>query len=61
MAELKFDRDIYGDTIKAIEKTREQMLDAAAEQYGIPKEEIERQVEQIGADVRNEHTKDFIV
>ena len=61
MTELKFDHDIYGDMMKAVTETREKMLNAASEQYGIPKEEIERQVEQIDAEVRKEHPEAFII
>jgi len=61
MHELKFDCDIYGDMLKAIEETRYKMLESASKQYGIPKEEIERQVEQIDADVRKEHHEAFII
>jgi hypothetical protein len=61
MTELKFDNDIYGETLKAIEETREKMLEAASEHYNIPKEEIERQVEQIGDEVRKEHPEAFII
>ena len=61
MTELKFDHDIYGDMMKAVTETREKMLNAASEHYGIPKEEIERQVEQIDAEVRKEHPETFII
>ena len=61
MTELKFDHDIYGDMMKAVTETREKMLNAASEHYGIPKEEIERQVEQIDAEVRKEHPEAFII
>ena len=61
MTELKFDHDIYGDMVKAVTETREKMLNAASEHYGIPKEEIERQVEQIDAEVRKEHPEAFII
>lgn len=53
--------DIYGDMMKAVTETREKMLNAASEHYGIPKEEIERQVEQIDAEVRKEHPEAFII
>jgi hypothetical protein len=61
MTELKFDNDIYGETLKSIEETREKMLEAASEHYNIPKEEIERQVEQIDDEVRKEHPEAFII
>ena len=59
MAELKF--DIYDAIIKCMDETREKMLNEAAEHYDIPKEEIERQVEQIGDEVRKEHSDEFII
>ena len=59
--ELKFDPDIYGDMMKAVTETREKMLNAASEHYSIPREEIERQVEQIDAEVRKEHPEAFII
>jgi hypothetical protein len=37
------------------------MLNEAAEHYDMPKEEIERQVEQIGDEVRKEHSDEFII
>ena len=61
MTELKFDHDIYGDMMKAVTETREKMLNAASEHYGIPKEEIERQIEQIDEEVRKEHPETFII
>ena len=61
MAELKFENDVYGDMMKAINETREKMLDAASEHYGIPKDEIERQIEQIDEEVRKEHPEAFII
>ena len=59
MEELKF--DIYDAIIKRMDETREKMLNEAAEHYDMPKEEIERQVEQIGDEVRNEHPGEFII
>ena len=59
MAELKF--DIYDAIIKRMDETREKMLNEAAEHYDIPKEEIERKVEQIGDEVRKEHSDEFII
>ena len=59
MEELKF--DIYEAIIKRMAETREKMLNEAAEHYDMPKEEIERQVEQIGDEVRNEHSDEFII
>ena len=56
---MKF--DIYEAIIKRMEETREKMLNEAAEHYDMPKEEIERQVEQIGDEVRNEHSDEFII
>lgn len=61
MNELKLDSNIYGDMMKAVAEAREKMLNAASEHYGIPKEEIERQVEQIDAEVRKEHPEAFII
>lgn len=61
MHELKFDCDINSDMLEAIKETRQKMLESASKQYGIPKEEIERQVEQIDADVRKEHPEAFII
>ena len=59
MEELKF--DIWDSIIKRMDETRENMLNEAAEHYDIPKEEIERQIEQIGDEVRREHPEEFIV
>ena len=59
MEELKF--DIYDAIIKRMDETREKMLNEAAEHYDMPKEEIERQVEKIGDEVRNEHPGEFII
>lgn len=59
MEELKF--DIYDAIIKRMDETREKMLNEAAEHYDMPKEEIERQVEQISDEVRREHPEEFIV
>lgn len=59
MEELKF--DIWDSIIKRMDETREKMLNEAAEHYDIPKEEIERQIEQIGDEVRREHPEEFIV
>ena len=59
MEELKF--DIYDAIIKRMDETREKMLNEAAEHYDMPKEEIERQIEQIGDEVRNEHPGEFII
>ena len=59
MEELKF--DIYEAIIKRMAEAREKMLNEAAEHYDMPKEEIERQVEQIGDEVRKEHSDEFII
>ena len=61
MAELKFECGIWDAIIKRMEETREKMLNEAAEHYDMPKEEIERQVEQIGDEVRKEHSDEFII
>ena len=58
MTELKFEHDYYGELTEAIKETRNERLDAASEHYGIPKEEVERQVEQIDNEVRKELTFD---
>ncbi|MBR2735041.1 MAG: hypothetical protein IKE05_02460 [Clostridia bacterium] len=59
MEKLTLDCDIFGDLMKAIDETREKVLEAASEQYGMPKEEIERQVEQIAEEVQKEHPEAF--
>jgi hypothetical protein len=61
MAELKFECGIWDAIIKRMDETREKMLNEAAEHYDMPKEEIERQVEQIGDEVRKEHSDEFII
>ena len=61
MEELKFECGIWDAIIKRMDETREKMLNEAAEHYDMPKEEIERQVEQIGDEVRNEHPDEFII
>ena len=48
MSQIKFE----------LRELREKMLDAASEHYGIPKEEVERQVEQIDNEVRKTPTFD---
>lgn len=53
------DCDIFGDLTKAIDETREKMLEAASEQYGIPKDELERQINEIGEEVQREHPDAF--
>lgn len=59
MEKLTLGCDIFGDLMKAIDETREKVLEAASEQYGMPKEEIERQVEQIAEEVQKEHPEAF--
>ena len=59
MTELKLDNNIYGDMMKAVTETREKMLKAASEHYGIPKDELERQINEIGDEVQREHPDAF--
>lgn len=61
MEKLTFDCDIFGDLVNAIDETREKVLEADSEQYGMPKEEIERQVELIAEEVQKEHPEVFIL
>ena len=59
MTELKLDNNIYGDMMKAVTETREKMLEEASEHYGIPKDELERQINEIGDEVQREHPDAF--
>lgn len=59
MTELKLDHDIYGDMMKAVSETREKMLEEASEHYGIPKDELERQINEISEEVQREHPEAF--
>lgn len=59
MNELKLDSNIYGDMMKAVTEAREKMLEEASEHYGIPKDELERQINEIGKEVQMEHPDAF--
>ena len=59
MTELKLDSNIYGDMMKAVTETREKMLEEVSEHYGIPKDELERQINEIGDEVQREHPDAF--
>ena len=59
MNELKLDSNIYGDMMKAVTETREKMLEEASKRYGIPKDELERQINEIDKEVRMEHPDAF--
>lgn len=58
---MEIGNDLYGKILKSVKETRELMLEAASEHYGIPKEELELQIEQIGDEVRKEHPEAFII
>lgn len=59
MNELKLDSNIYGDMMKAVAEAREKMLEEAYEHYGIPKDELKRQINEIDKEVRMEHPDAF--
>ena len=59
MTELKLDSNIYDDMMKAVTETREKMLEEASEHYGIPKDELERQINEIDKEVQREHPDAF--
>ena len=59
MTELKLDNNIYDDMMKAVTETREKMLEEASEHYGIPKDELERQINEIGEEVQSQHPDAF--
>ena len=61
MNKLKLDSNTYGDMMKAVAEAREKMLEEASEHYGIPKDELERQINEIDKEVRLEHPEAFII
>ena len=58
MNELKLDTS-FEDIMQGVEETRKKMLKAASEHYGIPKDELERQINEIGDEVQREHQDAF--
>ena len=58
MNELKLDTS-FEDIMQGVEETRKKMLKAASEHYGIPKDELERQINEIGDEVQREHPDAF--